>query len=256
MLTDLELQVTTSLVRVTSLLTLRSQKPLSSNADFRLRILHQVQPDHLAFSDVIPTNRGQTSTPIQGLIRCHSGARLITIIIGKLHQCFVHGRLPYEKIKPDPILRNLLLSLPICKVIFTNGDKVHVSKALKRLGLEDCFEGIICFEILNPTSSPSCEAGNEPKIFDIDDSRSTRRATGLCNENGPRAGCRPQQEHPVQLTLLIQLYSVRPGQARPASLGDYLFRWSFDGKEVANLGGRTLDLDSGFIGDEVTTELA
>ena len=34
--------------------------------------------------------------------------------------------------------------------IFTNSDKVHAVKALSRLGLEDCFEGIICFETLNP----------------------------------------------------------------------------------------------------------
>ncbi|XP_061367158.1 uncharacterized protein LOC133310276 [Gastrolobium bilobum] len=66
------------------------------------------------------------------------------------YHSFVHGRLPYENLKPDPILRNLLLSLPYRKLIFTNADKVHAAKALKRLGLEDCFEGIICFETLNP----------------------------------------------------------------------------------------------------------
>ncbi|KAL1126491.1 hypothetical protein V6Z11_A13G115500 [Gossypium hirsutum] len=37
------------------------------------------------------------------------------------------------------------------KVIFTNADKVHAVKALTKLGLEDCFEGVICFETLNPT---------------------------------------------------------------------------------------------------------
>ncbi|KEH29063.1 haloacid dehalogenase-like hydrolase [Medicago truncatula] len=66
------------------------------------------------------------------------------------YHSFVHGRLPYENLKPDPILRNLLLSLPYRKLIFTNADKVHAVKALSRLGLEDCFEGIICFETLNP----------------------------------------------------------------------------------------------------------
>ncbi|GMP85487.1 hypothetical protein CsSME_00038619 [Camellia sinensis var. sinensis] len=50
------------------------------------------------------------------------------------YHSFVHGRLPYENLKPDPVLRSLLLNLPIRKV----------------LGLEDCFEGIICFETLNP----------------------------------------------------------------------------------------------------------
>lgn len=34
--------------------------------------------------------------------------------------------------------------------IFTNADKAHAIKVLSRLGLEDCFEGIICFETLNP----------------------------------------------------------------------------------------------------------
>ncbi|VVA28703.1 PREDICTED: C24B11 05 [Prunus dulcis] len=67
------------------------------------------------------------------------------------YHSFVHGRLPYENIKPDPVLRNLLLNLPYRKIIFTNADKVHAAKALSRLGLEDCFEGIICFETLNPT---------------------------------------------------------------------------------------------------------
>jgi len=30
---------------------------------------------------------------------------------------FVHGRLPYDKLKPDTVLRHLLLSLPIRKVV-------------------------------------------------------------------------------------------------------------------------------------------
>ncbi|PWA88891.1 HAD-like domain-containing protein [Artemisia annua] len=66
------------------------------------------------------------------------------------YHSFVHGRLPYDNLKPDPVLRTLLLSLPIRKVIFTNADKIHAAKALSKLGLEDCFEGIICFETLNP----------------------------------------------------------------------------------------------------------
>lgn len=30
---------------------------------------------------------------------------------------FVHGRLPYQNLKPDPVLRNLLLSLPYRKIV-------------------------------------------------------------------------------------------------------------------------------------------
>eukprot|EP00253_Pinus_taeda_P028680 PITA_28680 len=68
------------------------------------------------------------------------------------YHSFVHGRLPYANLKPDPVLKSLLLSMPQRKIIFTNGDKVHAAKVLKGLGLEDCFEGIICFETLNPPS--------------------------------------------------------------------------------------------------------
>ncbi|PUZ73093.1 hypothetical protein GQ55_2G447000 [Panicum hallii var. hallii] len=65
------------------------------------------------------------------------------------HAC-VHGRLPYEKLKPDPVLRQLLISLPQRKIIFTNSDKTHAATVLKKLGLEGCFDAIICFETLNP----------------------------------------------------------------------------------------------------------
>ncbi|KAG9155179.1 hypothetical protein Leryth_011147 [Lithospermum erythrorhizon] len=77
------------------------------------------------------------------------------------YHSFVHGRLPYDNLKPDAVLRSLLLSLPYRKVIFTNADKMHASVALKRLGLEGCFEGIICFESLNPTHKSTVSDDDE-----------------------------------------------------------------------------------------------
>lgn len=76
---------------------------------------------------------------------------------------FVHGRLPYAMLKPDPVLRNLLLSIPIRKIIFTNADKNHAVRVLNRLGLEDCFEGIICFETLNPINKENPSAADDIK---------------------------------------------------------------------------------------------
>lgn len=75
------------------------------------------------------------------------------------HAC-VHGTLPYEKVKPDPVLRQLLLSLPQRKIIFTNSDKAHAARVLERLGLEDCFEGVICFETLNPPTDKDAHGRN------------------------------------------------------------------------------------------------
>lgn len=37
--------------------------------------------------------------------------------------------------------------------IFSNGNAAHVDKVLSKLGLEDCFAEIICFETLNPTKT-------------------------------------------------------------------------------------------------------
>ncbi|KAF2311866.1 hypothetical protein GH714_027048 [Hevea brasiliensis] len=47
---------------------------------------------------------------------------------------FVHGRLPYDILKPDLALKNLLHSVPVRKVVFTNADKRHAGKVLSRLG--------------------------------------------------------------------------------------------------------------------------
>ncbi|PWA69031.1 haloacid dehalogenase-like hydrolase (HAD) superfamily protein [Artemisia annua] len=74
------------------------------------------------------------------------------------YHSIVHGRLPYHLIKPDPQLRNLLLTISQRKIIFTNSDRTHAMKALNLLGIEDCFEQIICFETMNPNlfnSKPS-----------------------------------------------------------------------------------------------------
>nr|KJB09446.1 hypothetical protein B456_001G142800 [Gossypium raimondii] len=68
---------------------------------------------------------------------------------------FVHGRLSYDVIKPDPQLRSLLRSITQRKIIFTNSDRVHAVKVMKRLGIEDCFDQIICFQTLNPNLSES-----------------------------------------------------------------------------------------------------
>ncbi|CAA6656805.1 unnamed protein product [Spirodela intermedia] len=66
---------------------------------------------------------------------------------------FVHGRLPYDSLKRDPVLRTLLQSLPIRKVST----------------LLDLHDGIICFETVNPPASPSpsYDPINPANIFDI-----------------------------------------------------------------------------------------
>ncbi|MED6171420.1 hypothetical protein PIB30_040560 [Stylosanthes scabra] len=103
------------------------------------------------------------------------------------YHSFVHGRLPYENLKPDPVLRNLLLSLPYRKLIFTNADKVHAAKALSRLGLEDCFEGIICFETLNPIHKTTVSDDEDDILFlGSSKNNSTTNNNNNNNDNGSR----------------------------------------------------------------------
>lgn len=81
------------------------------------------------------------------------------------YHSFVHGRLPYELIKPDPQLRALLRSISQRKIIFTNSDRNHAIKALDRLGISDCFDQIICFETMNPNLSKASRPDEIPVVL-------------------------------------------------------------------------------------------
>jgi putative hydrolase of the HAD superfamily len=78
---------------------------------------------------------------------------------------FVHGRLPYDLIRPNPRLLELLQSIKQRKIIFTNSDRVHATKALDRLGIRDCFEKIICFETMNPNLLKSTRPDEFPVVL-------------------------------------------------------------------------------------------
>ncbi|XP_042428971.1 uncharacterized protein LOC122015930 [Zingiber officinale] len=94
---------------------------------------------------------------------------------------FVHGRLPYETLKPDPVLRSILLSVPQRKIIFTNADTVHSAKVVSRLGLEDCFDGVVCFETLNPTPNQNVPA-EKINTMTNDDLNSDSYENGLSSD--------------------------------------------------------------------------
>jgi len=56
---------------------------------------------------------------------------------------FVHDLPLHKFIQPAPRLRQMLLSLPYQRWIFTNADSSHAIRVLEILGVSDCFEGII-----------------------------------------------------------------------------------------------------------------
>ncbi|KAK6941168.1 hypothetical protein RJ641_030699 [Dillenia turbinata] len=122
---------------------------------------------------------------------------------------YVHGKLPYETLKPDPVLRNLLLSMPQRKIIFTNADKAHAAQVLNRLGLEDCFEGIICFETLNPPLRP-VEATHDSLTMEAEEDLHPATNGMKSNTNvhsKSRILCKPSME---AIEAAIRLANVDP----------------------------------------------
>ena len=84
---------------------------------------------------------------------------------------YVHD-LPLEEfISPDPILHDLLSSLPQQKWIFTNADENHAKRVLGILGLTDCFKGIIDVRALGFLCKP--------------DKKAYQRGLSLVNEDDP-----------------------------------------------------------------------
>ena len=71
---------------------------------------------------------------------------------------YVHD-LPIEDyLSPDPELRRTLMAYPQRKYIFTNADRAHARRVMARLGVEDCFEGVIDVHDLEPYCKPMREA--------------------------------------------------------------------------------------------------
>ncbi|MDD2695558.1 MAG: pyrimidine 5'-nucleotidase [Anaerolineales bacterium] len=71
---------------------------------------------------------------------------------------YVHDLPLTRYLQPDPSLRQLLLSLPQSKHIFTNADANHARRVLGVLGVEGCFDSIIDIRALDFFCKPEEEA--------------------------------------------------------------------------------------------------
>lgn len=67
---------------------------------------------------------------------------------------YVHDLPLHQYISPNPGLREILLSLPQERWIFTNADTSHAQKVLSILLLQDCFNGIIDVRALDFLCKP------------------------------------------------------------------------------------------------------
>lgn len=92
--------------------------------------------------------------------------------------------------------------------IFTNADKVHAAKVLHRLGLEDCFEGVICFETLNP--SPPSPSPSQPQQYSVvDDGIIIQEDQNGGNWRNPKVLCKPSV---LAMEAAIQIANLHPNK--------------------------------------------
>ncbi|KAK7379118.1 hypothetical protein VNO80_04571 [Phaseolus coccineus] len=121
---------------------------------------------------------------------------------------YVHGRLPYGKLKPDPVLRNLLLSMPQRKIVFTNADEAHAHQVLNRLGLIECFDNIICFETLNPPNHTNVPTDNRvPAWSNSLNKEDCNQVESGCFNSKTQILCKPSVE---AIEAAIRIANVDP----------------------------------------------
>jgi hypothetical protein len=72
--------------------------------------------------------------------RLHVRSRHLPPAAQDWHKFVHHDAIDYSLLKPDPRLRDILLSCDIPKILLTNGDRKHAEMCLERMGLTDCFQ--------------------------------------------------------------------------------------------------------------------
>jgi putative hydrolase of the HAD superfamily len=99
---------------------------------------------------------------------------------------FVHDVPLKDYLKPDPLQREIIASLPTRNLVFTNADVPHARRVLAALELDDIFETVIDINEMSPYCKPMPESfaiaqdlADEPdprKCVMIDDLPHTTRA--------------------------------------------------------------------------------
>ena len=71
---------------------------------------------------------------------------------------YVHDLPLKDFLEPDPVLRDLLKTLPQDLWVFTNADRRHADRVLNELGISDLFSGIVDLLALNFIVKPNRKA--------------------------------------------------------------------------------------------------
>lgn len=108
--------------------------------------------------DVIPTLRRHYFETYGTTLR---GLQLHHQVDADDYLAYVHDLPLHEYIHPDPELRQMLVTLPLRRFVFTNADHDHAKRVLQTLEIADCFEGIIDVRAIHFYCKP------EPQAYQI-----------------------------------------------------------------------------------------
>lgn len=102
-----------------------------------------------------------------------NGLRLLHGVDPYAYLSYVHDLPLANHLSPDPGLRQMLASLAIPPVIFTNADTAHARRVLKVLGVDDLVHDVVDILALDFVNKPQPEA--------------YRRAMALCHQDDAAA---------------------------------------------------------------------
>lgn len=72
-----------------------------------------------------------------------------------------------DDIQPDPELRAMLLKIPHRRWVFTAATLEHGTRCLRRLGIEDCFEGVIACSTKGMFEKAGYVSKHDPRCFEV-----------------------------------------------------------------------------------------
>jgi len=72
-----------------------------------------------------------------------------------------------DDIQPDPELRSMLLDIPYTRWVFTAATREHCVRCLQRLGIEDCFAGIIACSTKEVFQKAGYVSKHDPRCFEF-----------------------------------------------------------------------------------------
>jgi putative hydrolase of the HAD superfamily/pyrimidine and pyridine-specific 5'-nucleotidase len=125
------------------------------------------------FAAYCSANLGVPESKMMDLYKTHGTTLCGLIREGYLNEAQVSDFLSQvhdialDDIQPDPKLRAMLLAIPQRRWVFTAATREHAVRCLRRLGIEDCFQGIIACSTTEVFQKAGYVSKHDPRCFEV-----------------------------------------------------------------------------------------